>query len=1086
MLRISLFTVLVFLVTSVCAQQTPSEEHIEKGKQLYDEGQYDQAIQQYRMVMENDSNYSAMMAELAMTYLAKGSYDSAIYIANQGLAVKGADKMHLLRTKGTAYDSMGETDKAIKTYKMAIEKYPYTSLLYFNLGITYYNNGLYKEAQACFEQSATGNPYHASSHRMLALLAARQKMYTRALLSLETFLALEPASSRSNPMLVYLENISGNYLDTSMGDFIEPFIDNTIFEEVDHYFKAKLVLNSRYPAIIDFRADLVKQTQMLVEVLPFDKFGDDFWVKMYFPFFNAVKQGNYLEPLLYTLLTSTGSESVKEYQSKNEKTLKAFYQTGSNLSYIKQQRTANLDGEMKLYQCRYFDDGQLYSIGNKNDQDAEIGPWEYFFRNGALQAKGRYLNGSKDGDWVYYDEDGNLKSTESYSNAMLTSDYIDYYDNGNKRLVAPYINNKAQGTVRWYDYFGRIESQVEFKDNQRQGKGLTYFINGRVRESYNYEAGELTGVNVRYFSTGDTAFVYRYEAGELQGPGRSYFMNGQKEAFGNFKDGYREGEWFEYYSNGKLKSQANYTGGEITGKYTTYYHNGTLESVRLYNAEGKAEGSSLYYNRNGQLYVEEVYANGILVKVSSFDKNGKPYAISESAEGTFDFTTYDTDGKKMNEGSYVQGTPTGQWNSYYKNGQVMQTVSYSEGKLDGEVKRYYPSGQLSALMYYQAGQLEGSFTHYEKNGNVKTEGYYKNGQQDNLWRYYNSKGELDTENYYLDGQLTGYNYDYSVTGHLASKRKNHHGRVLSYIEFNEQGDTTNYTDLQTDSLMVFCGTGKLQNCEITTLAGLNHGPLTWYHPDGKLSSRKMMDNDLAEGHYERYYENGQLAVTGNFLNGDQTGKWTYYYESGAKENDYFFFEDEKDSVCYSYHENGQLEEKESYFNGELQGDCYQYDDNGELMIKLIYANNELMGYQYNKNGQLCDTIPVTGGQFKVEAFFNNGQKSYELNLLNFAKQGQLKKYDSKGQLRRLRNYENDLLTGACQDYYANGQLKEEFHFADGLKDGEETQYFENGKLKKQISWKSDEEHGPTKYFDATGKLIKEVEYSDGLFIAVKN
>jgi cytochrome c-type biogenesis protein CcmH/NrfG len=39
------------------------------------------------------------------------------------------------------------------------------------------------------------NPFHASSHMRLGMLMARQEQYTRALLSLETFLALEPGVS---------------------------------------------------------------------------------------------------------------------------------------------------------------------------------------------------------------------------------------------------------------------------------------------------------------------------------------------------------------------------------------------------------------------------------------------------------------------------------------------------------------------------------------------------------------------------------------------------------------------------------------------------------------------------------------------------------------------------------------------------------------------------------------------------------------------------------------------------------------------------------------------------------------------------
>lgn len=1086
MLKNFLSIILLFLCFNVVAQPIPSEQLIEKGKQLYDDGQYDEAIQQYQLVHENDSNYCAMLAELALTYLAKENYDSAIYVADLGLALKGSNQMHLTRTKGTAYDALGKTDKAIAIYQEAIQNFPYNYLLHFNLGITYYNAGMYPEAMACFQQSATNNPYHASSHRMLGLLAARQKMYTRAMLSLETFLALEPRSNRSNPMLVYLENFSGNYLDTSWGDFIDPFIDNSLFDEVDHYFKSKVVLNERYPSLIDFRADLIKQTQMVLEVLPLEQLENDFWVQMYFPFFHEVKKGNYIEPLFYTLLTSTGSDPVEKYLSKNEKTLNEFYQTGSKLSYIRQKQIVKLDGEAREYACRYFDSGQLYSIGDFNEQEQETGPWEYYFENGCLQARGHFNQGEKEGQWEYYNASGQLTSTEVYSAGELDGTYIAYYDNGNKRVVVPYIKGSVEDTVCWYDYFGMISDKVSFNNTLREGQAITYHLSGIPREIYNYKAGELTGEYLSFFSTGDTSFVHHYAGDQLNGSARDYYMNGQLYYTGNYKEGLQDGPWVEYYSNGRLKAKATYKKGEMVGEQSNYYQTGQLESTHHYNDVGKADGAAHYFDREGHFYLEEVYKNGILVKISSIDKAGNPYSVSENAEGTLQFATFDCEGRKLAEGAYMQGKQSGTWNSYYRNGQLATTMEYVNGTPVGQLKTYYKNGQISAVSNYIDGQFQGEYIGYEKNGKIKAQGYYQKGKTDNLWQYFNSKGELESESYYVNGNLTGYNYDYGVNGELKDKRKNQNGRIVNFIEFNQQGDTTHFYDLLKSPNYVLKGAGDLDNCQISTLAGMHHGELTWYHPNGQVLSHKSMELGLSEGPYERFHENGQLAARGNLLNGDRVGEWHFYDESGNLEKHYFYFEDEKDSINYIYHPNGKLADKSSYFNGELHGDCIQYDEHGELMVKLIYNHDELIGYQYNKNGALCDTIPVKGGAFKVEAFFDNGNKSYEMNLLNYFNQGELKKYDSTGQLRELRTYQNDLKHGLSEDYYANGNVQQSVNYVEGLKEGLEVQYFANGKKKKELIWKSDVEHGTARYYNQSGQQTQEVKYENGLFVAVKN
>nr|WP_321412400.1 tetratricopeptide repeat protein [uncultured Carboxylicivirga sp.] len=1084
-----LFFVLTFFtfVSAAFSQQIPSQQVMEEAMKSYDEGKYDLAISQFRTIHENDSNYQWMLAELAMTYMQKGENDSAIMIADQGLKLKGDNVMHLMRTKGTAYDNIGDTDRAIAVYKQAIEKFPFEPLLYFNLGITYYRLENYEDALACFQESATGNPYHASSHRMLAIMAARQKMYTRALLSLETFLALEPNSQRSNALLVYLENFSGNYLDTTMGQFIEPIIDNSLFEEVDHYIKAKIVLTNRYPSMIDFNANLVKQTQMVFDVLPLDQMQDDFWVKMYYPFFQSIKQGGHLVPLLNTLLLSTNAESVQKYFSKNEKELKAFYSTGSQLSYIKQKRQANLDGEEKIYDFDYFDNGKIYSIGDVNDQDEETGPWEYFYSNGMLQAKGSFEKGNKVGQWRYFSAKGDLESTETYVEGKLNGYYIGYFDNGNKSVEIPYKEGEVNGLVTWYNYFGMKSDEVEFTNSVRNGKGVSYHINGKVRDKFNYKEGELDGSYYRFFSTGDTSLVEYYKDGKLDGLSREYFMNGQLYASGMYKDGNQDGPWSFYFSNGNLNSKANYVDGKLNGEYKVFYHNGMIESTRNFNSADEIEGQLAFYNRNGELYLEEIYKNGVIVKVASINSKGERYAVSGDDEGTFSFVTYDINGRKLTEGQLNKGKSVGKWKIYYRNGQLKSEYEYADDQLNGDMISYYPNGKISVVTPYVNGQLEGKYIAYEKNGQVKTEGYYKNNNTDDNWFKYNSKGELEGLTYYLNGESVGYDYSYGLNGGLTEKRKLFQGKVLDYLQMNENGDTISYTDLAKESIVNLWGDdGKSKNCEINTLAGMFNGPLSWFYPNGNVLSKRMMEIGVAEGDYVRYYENGKPAAKGNYLNGEQTGIWEYYHENGAKEMTCNYYSDEKDSICTSWHENGQLKEKEEYFIGELQGDSYQYDDYGELMIKLIYDADELIGYQYKKQGTLCDTIYVKGGDFTIESYYDNGQKSYVSEYKDYLQNGRLIKYDSKGQLRLKKEMKDGMSDGITEVYYSNGTLKSRYTSIADLREGEEQQYYETGKLKKTINWKSDNEHGITTFYNTSGKVTRKVNYINGRFTEVKS
>ncbi|MCW3785057.1 tetratricopeptide repeat protein [Plebeiibacterium sediminum] len=413
-----LLNLVVLFTTSIFSQET-SKEYIQKGNDLYDEQKFAEAIESYKMVSENDSNYHWMLAEMAMTYLAMEKFDSASITVEKGLVEKSNMRCHLLRTKGTIYEYTDNTPKSIETYQQAIKEYPYEYLLHYNLGISYLKTEQFSNAQKCFQEALRCNPYHASSHMQLGKLAARQKQYTRAMLSLETFLALEPASNRSNPILIFIENLSNNYIDTTQGNFIDPIDNNSLFDEIDHYIRAKIVLTSRFPLSIDFNASLVKQTKMLMEVLPYKSDEEDFWVQMYFPFFKAINEGNHLNPFLYTLLRSTGQEVVSKYNEKHEKELDAFYEAGRRLVNIKRSRMANIIGEPKKYIFDYYDNGKVYSIGNKNKEGNNDGEWCYFYANAEKKEEGIYIDGKKSGIWKYYNDNGVLAKEELYKKGKL-------------------------------------------------------------------------------------------------------------------------------------------------------------------------------------------------------------------------------------------------------------------------------------------------------------------------------------------------------------------------------------------------------------------------------------------------------------------------------------------------------------------------------------------------------------------------------------------------------------------------------------------------------------------------------------------
>lgn len=1067
-------------------QQTPSKQLIENGVKLHDEEKYAEAIKQYMLIHENDSNYTQMLAELALSYLDWQKYDSAIYYTELGLSIPGGSHANLYITQGTAFDHLGQTRKAIEVYRSGIKKFPYTNLLHYNLGITLLKDKQYKEAEESFKNALTCNPYHASSHLALGKLMARQKQYTKAFLALETFLALEPHSSRSNSTLVYLENLSKNYVDTTKGALIIPFSENSLFEETDHYIRAKIALSSRYQFKVDFNASVVKQTQMLLSVLPYDNNSNNFWGRMYFAFFKAVKDGDHFKPFMYTLLRSSNNEQVAKYIKKNEKLLKDFYSTGSQLGQIRNNRLLNIEGEPKFYSCRHYDNGNIYSIGNSNKAENEEGLWHYFHANGELSAKGKFRDGKKEGFWEYHNYFGQLVSTEEYKDGTLNGTYTNYFENGVIDYHLPYKKDKADGKIIWQDVFGNKTGECNYISHTRQGESKNYYANGEIKDSFCYKDGSIDGEYLTYHPNGQLKEKSFYKGGKPEGENIGYFINGAIAYKGNYKSGQIDGEWFHYYSNGKIKTHGNYIDGKPIGDFKEYYYTGQIEKISKYNEKGELHGVSKSYDREGHRYLEEEFITDAIVRVTSYDKEGNPIETFGDNKGTFDFITYTADRRKINSGSFLNGKRSGEWKTFYKNGNISNHYHFKEGQMNGELKSYHVNGQLSSVSNYINDQIEGYVINYHKNGHKQSEGYYLKNIQDGHWYYYNNDGSLENYYYFKDGSLAGWSLNYAVDGKVKHRTNHLQGNSIERIDYNKSGEIVNNINFSTQNKIRTKSTPDIVIAESNIKGGSYEGKFTWFHPNGKVFSIRNYINGRSEGEYIRYYENGQLHTKGTELYGNDHGKWIYWYKDGNVKHERFYFEDERDSTCTSYYENGKVFREENYFYGQLHGVTNLYNPEGELIVRLTYTENELTSYQYYKNGKLCTPVKIESANQEITAYYNNGKMSYKQQTKNFVPHGTTKILNSDGSPIKIKEYKNGWLDGKYTTFFPNGKLKLETYYSNGLENGEQKAYNDSGKLKTVCMYKNNQEHGKKSVFDDFGKTIRVENYWSGTFIGYDN
>jgi antitoxin component YwqK of YwqJK toxin-antitoxin module len=105
------------------------------------------------------------------------------------------------------------------------------------------------------------------------------------------------------------------------------------------------------------------------------------------------------------------------------------------------------------------------------------------------------------------------------------------------------------------------------------------------------------------------------------------------------------------------------------------------------------------------------------------------------------------------------------------------------------------------------------------------------------------------------------------------------------------------------------------------------------------------ENNLKQGEYKDYYNNGQLCEHS-------------FYQYGNRHGEY-----------KEYHANCRLNVHTSLQNGKLHGEYKQYSRNGQLFVHTFYQNGKKHGEykEYHNNGELSyTTFFYQGGDLHVD------------------------------------------------------------------------------------------------------------------------
>ena len=97
---------------------------------------------------------------------------------------------------------------------------------------------------------------------------------------------------------------------------------------------------------------------------------------------------------------------------------------------------------------------------------------------------------------------------------------------------------------------------------------------------------------------------------------------------------------------------------------------------------------------------------------------------------------------------------------------------------------------------------------------------------------------------------------------------------------------------------------------------IKDGPYETYWDNGRLREKGTWKDGELDGPYEEYHENGQLEYGGNYKDGLSEGLWKSYYENGQKYQECDIKDGKMHGKCIFYNSDGTIETTSYYKNGQ--------------------------------------------------------------------------------------------------------------------------------------------------------------------------
>ncbi len=1045
---------------SLQAQDTstfvPSGVLLQKAASMYDSAAYGQAIQELDSIDRGDTNYVKALYNMAFCYYADSQFDKSIYFNLQALDASASDPEDvpdILNQYGRSVDAAGGTERALRIFDSAITTYPAYSLFYLNKGAMLLKLKRYKEAEATLQQGLLIDPYSYSSHFRLGVVALEEGKLIPAMFCFIGYLLNNPEGAYHNSCISYLKAIANNT------DYIQGLVNSRkvqpseSFQVLEQIVQSKIALDEKYKPLVQPDDPILRQIQVVLEKLEYDPSDSDFYMQYYVPCFKASWDRRQFEILINRAFYAVDVPELNAFRKKNKKALDAFVDTlATYFSHIRETRILNLAGRDTATMFWTYSHGALTAHGKYLVQENKhAGTWELYYGAGNIRGRGSYNDqGNEEGWWTYYYFNGAVRSKIKYMNGNRDDISTFYFEDGTVSSKTAYRNGQLDGEETTYYLVGTPKQWTRYRMDKEDGVKYFFFDNGDTSSMETWSNGELNGPGKTWYQDGRIEKVYQFVSGKAEGPYVKYFDNGKIEKQGNYVKGELDGVWKSYSSDGRLHDEQTYLNGKQEGLYKQYNDSGITIQMMTYR-HGKPDGEARYIDDDGKPYAIYQYINGLLQHATYFDKAGKPIDDAVRIQNQIQLTTHYPDGERkmqalFNANDNTAGTKT----FYYPSGQTQATEEYQDGQQEGPDLLYYSDGIKKGRNWYSGGKLNGLSTAYYANGKIKTQGYYQEDGPCGIWTSYDDLGMMTDRKFFSNGELTGREDEFWPNGLKHTEYVYRHGWLYELAQFDSTGKELKRMSFPqgTGDLKMVYSDGK-PFIRSRYVRGKLDGPYQLLYPDGKIMLDETYVKGVLNGAYKTYFHSGQLHIEGRYGYGGKTGVWKYYYHSGKLRNTEEWADGKQNGKEIDYYESGEVEYQGSFKDDAKTGATSRFDPDGTLVYEIFYKNDVPVSYTYlGKDGARLPPTPIVGQAGKITAYYPSGKMAAELE------------------------YKDGVLSGPVKSYYDNGQLKASYSLIAGNMNGIYTKYRKNGQLEAEYNYVNDNVHGPYKEYNEKGVLVE--------------